>query len=93
MVLPSNSELARAMVALGAGRKRSPHISWRQKPEGLNILNELRKFLVEHVFPRLQFMRARLASYGRRISKELLLFKKRVLSQRIENTLGEALHE
>ena len=33
---------------------------------GLKVLNELRKFLVEHVFPRLQFMRVRLAPYGRR---------------------------
>ena len=34
------------------------------------------RFLVEHVFPRLQFMHVRLASYGRRTSKESLLFKK-----------------
>ena len=41
----------------------------------------------------MQFMRVQLASNGRRISKESLLLKKRVISQSIENTLGEALHE
>ena len=34
------------------------------------------RFLVEHVFPRFQFMHVRLASYGRRTSKESLLLKK-----------------
>ena len=47
----------------------------------------------ERVFPSLQFMHVRLAPYGRRISKESLLLKKRVLLQSIENPLGEALHE
>ena len=43
---------------------------------GLKVLNELRNFLLEHVFPSLQFTHVRLAPYGRRISKESLLLKK-----------------
>ena len=42
----------------------------------LKVLNELRNFLSEHVFPSLQFTHVRLAPYGRRISKESLLLKK-----------------
>ena len=43
---------------------------------GLKVLNELRNFLLEHVFPTLKFTHVRLAPYGRRMRKESLLLKK-----------------
>ena len=86
--MPSNSVLARAMMALGAGRYVT-YLGARNQRDGdsskeilsapamdLKVLNELRNFLLEHVFPSLQLMHVLLASYRRRMSKESLLLKK-----------------
>ena len=53
----------------------------------LKVLNELGNFLLKHVFPSLQFMHVRLASYGRRISKESQLFFKKECYCRVLRTL------